>query len=99
MPAVAENKTQNSPEPESQSIDALQVENLHFTYPPRRKQPAHKALNGVSLIVPAGNAVRHLSSVFSFRFRIPKKLSAAALSAQLPTALILLVIEFSFKKS
>ncbi|MCH7545618.1 MAG: ABC transporter ATP-binding protein [Planctomycetes bacterium] len=57
MPAVAENKTQNSPEPESQSIDALQVENLHFTYPPRRKQPAHKALNGVSLIVPAGNAI------------------------------------------
>ena len=57
MPAVAEIKSQSNPEPEDQSFDALLVENLHFTYPPRRKQPAHKALCDVSLTVPAGNAI------------------------------------------
>lgn len=57
MSAVAEKISKSIPDSEDQSCDALLVENLHFTYPPRRKQPARKALNDVSLTVPTGNAI------------------------------------------
>ena len=52
MQTVAEKKNQSSPMPDSPTFNALLVEDLHFTYPARRKQPAHKALDGVSLSMP-----------------------------------------------